>query len=43
MNFNLSYRREDGIPLGKSLNETSVILQSYVENKDYFQIILGTV
>ncbi|CAF0744590.1 unnamed protein product [Rotaria sordida] len=35
--------RQDGIPLGKALNETSLILKPYVDNQlktDYFQIIL---
>jgi non-ribosomal peptide synthetase component F len=36
-------RRKDGIPLGKPLNETSIILQPFIENKDYFQMILGRV
>jgi hypothetical protein len=40
------YRRTDGIPLGKALDETSLILKPFVDDKsstDCFQIILGTV
>ena len=37
-------RRNNDIPLGKALNETSLILKSFVDDKtDCFQIILGKV